>query len=74
MDPTKALNFQTFPHQNGQHIGTMGPNGPIPMPGHMHSRAGSQSMVSIFIVCNIATLLVQHCLILWNFSTKILVF
>ncbi|XP_070503177.1 cell adhesion molecule Dscam1 isoform X23 [Chironomus tepperi] len=44
MDPTKALNFQTFPHQNGQHIGTMGPNGPIPMPGHMHSRAGSQSM------------------------------
>lgn len=47
MDPTKALNFQTFPHQNGQHVGTMGPNGPMPMPGHMHSRAGSQSMVSL---------------------------
>lgn len=26
MDPTKAMNFQTFPHQNGQHMGTMGPN------------------------------------------------
>lgn len=46
MDPTKALNFQTFPHQNGQHVGTMGPNGPMPHPGHMHSRAGSQSMVT----------------------------
>lgn len=48
MDPSKALNFQTFPnmpHPN-QHIGTMGPNGPMPgHPGHMHSRAGSQSMV-----------------------------
>ena len=42
MDP-KAINFQTFPnmpHMGGT-IGTMGPNGPI----HMHSRAGSQSMV-----------------------------
>lgn len=47
MDPTKAINFQTFPHQNGQHVGTMGPNGQMPMPGHMHSRAGSQSMVSL---------------------------
>lgn len=49
MDPNKALNFQTFPHQNGMvgppgHVGTMGPNGPMPM--HMHSRSGSQSMVS----------------------------
>ncbi|XP_037024226.1 Down syndrome cell adhesion molecule-like protein Dscam2 isoform X29 [Bradysia coprophila] len=44
MDPTKAMNFQTFPHQNG-HTGpghaTMGPGGP---PGHIHSRSGSQSM------------------------------
>lgn len=48
MDPTKALNFQTFPHQNGQHVGTMGPNGPMPLPGQMmHSRAGSQSMVNL---------------------------
>lgn len=48
MDPSKALNFQTFPnmpHPNGQHIGTMGPNGTMMPPGHMHSRAGSQSMV-----------------------------
>jgi hypothetical protein len=39
------LNFQTFPHQNGQHIGTLGPNGQPMGPPHMHSRAGSQSMV-----------------------------
>uniref|UniRef100_A0A336KTJ2 CSON014681 protein n=1 Tax=Culicoides sonorensis TaxID=179676 RepID=A0A336KTJ2_CULSO len=43
MDPTKAMNFQTFPHQNGN-MGTMGPNGSMPMPGHVHSRSGSQSM------------------------------
>lgn len=45
MDPTKAMNFQTFPHQNGMpgpgHAGTMGPPG---HPGHVHSRSGSQSM------------------------------
>lgn len=49
MDPSKALNFQTFPHQNGMggpaHVGTLGPNGPMPV--HMHSRSGSQSMVSV---------------------------
>lgn len=49
MDPTKAMNFQTFPHQNGHnggpgHAGTMGPVGPN-HPGHIHSRSGSQSMV-----------------------------
>lgn len=49
MDPTKAMNFQTFPHQNGGHMGTMGPNGSMPMPGHVHSRSGSQSMVSNFL-------------------------
>lgn len=49
MDPSKALNFQTFPHQNGQPmIGTMGPNGPIAMP--MHARVGSQSMVRLKII------------------------
>lgn len=42
MDPTKAMNFQTFPHQNG-HTGTMNPNN-MPHPGHVHSRSGSQSM------------------------------
>ncbi|XP_030381731.1 Down syndrome cell adhesion molecule-like protein Dscam2 isoform X2 [Scaptodrosophila lebanonensis] len=46
MDPTKAMNFQTFPHQNGHapvpgHAGTMGPTGHS---GNMHSRSGSQSM------------------------------
>lgn len=52
MDPSKALNFQTFPHQNGMggpaHVGTLGPNGP--MPHHMHSRSGSQSMVSVLFL------------------------
>lgn len=46
MDPTKAMNFQTFPHQNGTatpgHTGTMGTG---PSNAHMHSRSGSQSMV-----------------------------
>lgn len=51
MDPTKAMNFQTFPHQNG-YSGTIGPNGSMPHPGHVHSRSGSQSMVSI--LCEIA--------------------
>lgn len=52
MDPTKAMNFQTFPHQNGGgvhpgagHAGTIGPVGPN-HPGHIHSRSGSQSMVN----------------------------
>lgn len=52
MDPTKAMNFQTFPHQNGTtgpgHAGTMGTGIPGQHPGgHMHSRSGSQSMVSV---------------------------
>lgn len=51
MDPTKAMNFQTFPHQNGN-MGTMGPNGSMPMPGHVHSRSGSQSMVSTYETLN----------------------
>ena len=48
MDPTKAMNFQTFPHQNGTtpgHAGTMTSGGPGQHPGHIHSRSGSQSMV-----------------------------
>lgn len=40
MDPTKAMQFQTFPHP---HAGTMGPSG-MNTPHQMHSRAGSQSM------------------------------
>lgn len=51
MDPTKAMNFQTFPHQNGTatpgHTGTMGTG---PSNAHMHSRSGSQSMVSIVTI------------------------
>ncbi|XP_075224355.1 Down syndrome cell adhesion molecule 1 isoform X5 [Lycorma delicatula] len=42
MDPSKAVQFQTFPHQNG-HSGTLGPNG-VPANGHIHHRSGSQSM------------------------------
>ncbi|XP_058460396.1 cell adhesion molecule Dscam2 isoform X45 [Malaya genurostris] len=48
MDPTKAMNFQTFPHQNGMggpgHMGTMGSNIAMQVPNHVHSRSGSQSM------------------------------
>lgn len=42
MDPSKAMQFQTFPHP--AHAGTMGPSGMGPHP--LHSRSGSQSMVS----------------------------
>lgn len=57
MDPTKAMNFQTFPHQNGHtgpgHAGTIGPVGPN-HPGHIHSRSGSQSMVKyLFLILSI---------------------
>ncbi|XP_055624194.1 cell adhesion molecule Dscam2 isoform X36 [Toxorhynchites rutilus septentrionalis] len=48
MDPTKAMNFQTFPHQNGMggpgHMGTMGSSMAMQVPNHVHSRSGSQSM------------------------------
>ncbi|XP_068899455.1 cell adhesion molecule Dscam1 isoform X47 [Tenebrio molitor] len=40
MDPSKAMQFQTFPHP---HAGTMGPSG-MNTPHQMHSRTGSQSM------------------------------
>ncbi|XP_044755484.1 Down syndrome cell adhesion molecule-like protein Dscam2 isoform X16 [Coccinella septempunctata] len=40
MDPTKAMQFQTFPHP---HAGTLGPSG-MNTPHQMHSRSGSQSM------------------------------
>ncbi|XP_057660488.1 cell adhesion molecule Dscam2 isoform X10 [Diorhabda carinulata] len=40
MDPTKALQFQTFPHP---HSGTIGPSG-MTTPHGLHSRNGSQSM------------------------------
>lgn len=40
MDPSKAMQFQTFPHP---HAGTMGPSG-MNTPHQMHSRSGSQSM------------------------------
>ncbi|XP_068085343.1 cell adhesion molecule Dscam1 [Anabrus simplex] len=48
MDPSKAMQFQTFPHQNGHertHSGTLGPIGPgMTGNGHVHQRSGSQSM------------------------------
>ncbi|XP_073989855.1 Down syndrome cell adhesion molecule 1 isoform X9 [Rhodnius prolixus] len=40
MDPSKAMQFQTFPHQNG-HCGTLGPGG---VSTNIHHRSGSQSM------------------------------
>nr|XP_031842404.1 Down syndrome cell adhesion molecule-like protein Dscam2 isoform X28 [Nomia melanderi] len=44
MDPSKAMQFQTFPHPGNGHSGTMGP--PVGHPTNMsaHSRSGSQSM------------------------------
>ncbi|KAI5709459.1 hypothetical protein M8J75_000409 [Diaphorina citri] len=46
MDPASkaaAMNFQTFPHQNGGHTGTLG-SPPMQANGHLHQRSGSQSM------------------------------
>jgi hypothetical protein len=50
MDPASkaaAMNFQTFPHQNGGHTGTLG-SPPMQANGHLHQRSGSQSMVCGF--------------------------
>lgn len=45
MDPSKAMQFQTFPHQGNGHSGTMGPPVGHPTNASAHSRSGSQSMV-----------------------------
>ncbi|XP_043494296.1 Down syndrome cell adhesion molecule-like protein Dscam2 isoform X35 [Polistes fuscatus] len=44
MDPSKAMQFQTFPHQGNGHSGTMGPPVGHPTNASAHSRSGSQSM------------------------------
>ncbi|XP_076629337.1 cell adhesion molecule Dscam1-like isoform X14 [Colletes latitarsis] len=44
MDPTKAMQFQTFPHPGNGHSGTMGPPVGHPTNASAHSRSGSQSM------------------------------
>ncbi|XP_076297120.1 Down syndrome cell adhesion molecule 1 isoform X38 [Lasioglossum baleicum] len=44
MDPTKAMQFQTFPHPGNGHSGTMGPPVGHPTNVSAHSRSGSQSM------------------------------
>ncbi|KAK0093791.1 hypothetical protein PV326_012637, partial [Microctonus aethiopoides] len=44
MDPTKAMQFQTFPHPVNGHSGTMGPPAGHPTNVSAHSRSGSQSM------------------------------
>lgn len=46
MDPSKAMQFQTFPHPGNGHSGTMGPPVGHPTNASAHSRSGSQSMVS----------------------------
>lgn len=49
MDPSKAMQFQTFPHPNGMPVGHSGTMGPSGMPqSQLHSRSGSQSMVRFF--------------------------
>lgn len=48
MDPTKAMQFQTFPHPGNGHSGTMGPPVGHPTNSSAHSRSGSQSMVITF--------------------------
>lgn len=45
MDPSKAMQFQTFPHPGNGHSGTMGPPVGHPTNASAHSRSGSQSMV-----------------------------
>lgn len=47
MDPSKAMQFQTFPHPGNGHSGTMGPPVGHPTNSSAHSRSGSQSMVSV---------------------------
>ncbi|XP_012286215.1 Down syndrome cell adhesion molecule-like protein Dscam2 isoform X2 [Orussus abietinus] len=44
MDPSKAMQFQTFPHPGNGHSGTMGPPAGHPANAPAHSRSGSQSM------------------------------
>ncbi|XP_023247278.1 Down syndrome cell adhesion molecule-like protein Dscam2 [Copidosoma floridanum] len=44
MDPSKAMQFQTFPHPVNGHSGTMGPTVGHPANSSAHSRSGSQSM------------------------------
>ncbi|XP_051153580.1 cell adhesion molecule Dscam2 isoform X7 [Leptopilina boulardi] len=44
MDPSKAMQFQTFPHPGNGHSGTMGPPVGHPTNSSAHSRSGSQSM------------------------------
>ncbi|CAL7934267.1 unnamed protein product [Xylocopa violacea] len=44
MDPSKAMQFQTFPHPGNGHSGTMGPPVGHPTNASTHSRSGSQSM------------------------------
>ncbi|XP_048506692.1 Down syndrome cell adhesion molecule-like protein Dscam2 isoform X9 [Athalia rosae] len=44
MDPSKAMQFQTFPHPGNGHSGTMGPPSSHPTNASAHSRSGSQSM------------------------------
>nr|XP_033326669.1 Down syndrome cell adhesion molecule-like protein Dscam2 isoform X37 [Megalopta genalis] len=44
MDPSKAMQFQTFPHPGNGHSGTMGPPVGHPTNVSAHSRSGSQSM------------------------------
>ncbi|XP_044018837.1 Down syndrome cell adhesion molecule-like protein Dscam2 isoform X40 [Aphidius gifuensis] len=44
MDPSKAMQFQTFPHPANGHSGTMGPTIGHPTNASAHSRSGSQSM------------------------------
>ncbi|XP_043269645.1 Down syndrome cell adhesion molecule-like protein Dscam2 isoform X2 [Venturia canescens] len=44
MDPSKAMQFQTFPHPGNGHSGTMGPPAGHPTNASAHSRSGSQSM------------------------------
>lgn len=49
MDPSKAMQFQTFPHPGNGHSGTMGPPSSHPTnASSAHSRSGSQSMVDLY--------------------------
>lgn len=55
MDPSKAMQFQTFPHQNG-HCGTLGPGG---VSTNIHHRSGSQSMVKWLYIYGILKIYIR---------------
>lgn len=70
MDPTKAMQFQTFPHPANGHSGTMGPPVGHPTNSSAHSRSGSQSMVKNIILCFESSTEFNEKMILWGTNSR----